>query len=470
MQSLIVKVFLAYWFAAGIVIFITDFGVHSPIHTPELTAALDASLTMHGRNLIHAYQSGTCASMLSTIDSSVSSLYLATPDGRILCGDPQQQGMDKLIAHTVAARKLLTISDGLFRLIAVPITGLDGKSYVVIVKDRNRSSRHVPGHTSLAISGVVTFFLAILIALPIRRLRRATHQIAAGNLEARVSPGVFSRFVAKLHIHDDIDVLMNDFNAMAERLQSLVAAQRLLLRDVSHELRSPLARLAVALELARDNGSGTYQVHLDRIERESVRLNYLIGQILAFSYVESISKPRQLVNLSLRSLIQDLLPDIQFEAESRSCRIVTNVKRDAVVSGDADMLQHALENIVRNAIRYTPPNGIVEIDIDTTELDGHSMAVLRVADNGPGVSEEQLQHILNPFYRAEESRRGTTSGFGIGLAIADRAAHLHSGKIVARNRKGGGLIVEIVLPSLSTAAGAGEQAPDRNARTPQFLL
>jgi two-component system sensor histidine kinase CpxA len=145
-------------------------------------------------------------------------------------------------------------------------------------------------------------------------------------------------------------------------------------------------------------------------------------------------------------LVDELLPDVEFEAQSRRCRLVKRFNCDTAVNGDSDMLRHALENIVRNAIRHSPEGGVIEIHVDTEEREGRSMALLRVVDAGPGVSEDKLQLILNPFYRIEQSRHGTTSGFGVGLAIADRAVQLHAGKIVASNRMGGGLVVEMFLP------------------------
>jgi two-component system sensor histidine kinase CpxA len=222
-----------------------------------------------------------------------------------------------------------------------------------------------------------------------------------------------------------------------------------LLRDVSHELRSPLARLAVALELTREAAPEMKATHLARIERESVCLNNLIARILAFSYIESIRELHHSEDLCIASLVDGLLPDVQYEAEGRHCRIVATTTRNCTVRGDSDMLRHALENIVRNAISYTPAHGTVEIDVDSGEQDGSPIAVIRVTDTGPGVAEEKLKLILNPFYRVESSRRASTSGFGVGLAIADRAAQLHDGNIIARNRKGGGLIVEMFLPLAS---------------------
>jgi two-component system sensor histidine kinase CpxA len=461
MHSLVAKIFLAYWLAAGVVIVIADLQPHKLVHTPELSDALDTSLTMNARGLIGAYKSGNCASVAGWHNQPSDGIALTSSDGRLLCGDLKTAGLQQLIAGAVAGKARTTRDFSRYQIIAVPITGPDGGLYVLLVKSHYSSVLHVfgslPGSKTIEVSVVVTFFLAILIVLPLRRLRTAARQIADGNLSARVNAGFFSRCMTRISLRDDIDGLMRDFNAMAERLQSLVNAQKLLMRDVSHELRSPLARLAVALELAKDGRADSLPVHLARIERESLRLNSLIGHILSFSYIESIRDLRRSVDLSLNALVQELLPDVQYEAEGRHCRIVTCTPRDFIVTGDSDMLRHAVENIVRNAIRYSPAGGTVEIDIDIDEKDGCPGAVLRVSDSGPGVAEDKLHLILNPFYRAE-SRRGSSSGFGIGLAIADRAAHLHAGQIVARNRKGGGLVVEMSLPLAPSFAQLGQTA------------
>jgi hypothetical protein len=190
MQSLILKIFLAYWFAAAIVIVISDFGPHWPVHNPELAEALNGSLAIHGRALIHAYESGTCTSALATINTPASALYLATPDGRIVCGNLQGAGIQKVIAYAVSSHRLTFSNDGPIQFIALPIARLGRPPYVLIVKNNNpspsRVNRHLPGYTSISISGVVTLLLALLVAYPIRRLRHATHQIAGGDLDARL--------------------------------------------------------------------------------------------------------------------------------------------------------------------------------------------------------------------------------------------------------------------------------------------
>lgn len=452
---MILKIFFAYWIAAGVVIVASDLEPHKLIHTPELSDALDTSLAIVGEKLIEAAGAGTCGAVKTWHLSPDDAIGLFSTEGQLVCGDIGVAD-SKLAAAAAGSHKRMTRDFARYQVIAMPIIARDGRRYAVEMKSDYTSTLQafgfLPGIKTLQISIVVTFFLAVLVVMPVRRMRTAARRIACGDLSARVADGLYSRMLAKIGLRDDIDGLRIDLNAMAQRLQALVSTQKLLLRDISHELRSPLARLAVALESARDLVAGEpiedeMRLHLNRIERESDRLNASIGHILSLSYMETIRELRHKVDLSLSSVVEDLLPDVQYEAQNRDCRIVTSTPDDLIVNGDSDMLRHAVENIVRNAIRYSPPGGTVEIGIAKIERS----AVLRVADTGPGVAEEKLNSILNPFYRASESRRSSTNGFGIGLAIADRAAHLHAGRIAARNREGGGLIVELSLPLASSA-------------------
>jgi two-component system sensor histidine kinase CpxA len=456
MMKLVFKIFIAYWLAAGVVIVISDIEPHPHLHTPQLMDALNASLAANGRTILHAYESGSCSSDLSWLNTEEHGVYLTTPEGAVLCGAIDQASVQELVALTVKENKRTTENHKLYQLIATPVVGGDGRKYILLFKNSYSSALHIygflPGNTTIAISGVVTLFLAILVAYPIRSLRDASRSIANGKLDTRIVPGRLTRRLARFHLKDDLDGLVEDFNRMAERLQSLVGAQKLLLRDVSHELRSPLARLSIALELTRDAQREERNVHLARIERESIYLNTLISRVLAFSYIESIRELHRAEELCLAQLVSELLPDVQYEAEGRHCNVVATNLRDCVVCGDSDLLRHALENIVRNAISYTPANGTVEINVDQGEHDGNPMAILRVSDRGPGVAEDKLKLIFNEFYRADSTRRSSSSGFGVGLAIADRAVQLHRGMIVAKNRQSGGLIVEMWLPLTATAA------------------
>jgi two-component system sensor histidine kinase CpxA len=450
MYGLVAKIFVAYWITAAIVITIANVINPEQLRRPEMIRqVVRTSLALNGHILAREYELGGCSALNKDIAAGEGQIYLASPSGQFLCDSLSDSDIESLVIKAQTVGNLASKRYGFYQLVAFSITSISGRPYLVFLKSPYNSPLQLfgwlPGITTFAISGVVTMALAFMLTWPIRTLRRAARQIATGNLNARVSWAGLSGDV-KLRKGDEIQGLMSDFNEMASRLQALVDSQRLLLRDVSHELRSPLSRLNVALELGREEATGTMYVHLDRIEREALRLNNLIGQLMALSHMETIHEVSRPENLSLNKLVIDLLPDLQYEAKGRKCHITATIVRNCVVRGDAELLQRALENVIRNAIRYTPEDGVIKIDLDTDESNGMRRAVLSVSDDGPGVPDDELEAILRPFYRVDKSRQSSTGGFGIGLAIADRAVHLHEGRLVARNSSSGGLRVEMHVP------------------------
>jgi len=449
MRSLILKIFLCYWIAAGVVIVVIDLNPHGLLHRQEASGALGSALRIHARAVLQAYEAGGCAAAGPLLSGSVEAMDLASTDGRLLCSSAPAGPFQSLIQSSLASKLPIATNFRSFQEVALAVSSPSGKSYVLLLKSEYPSPVFYglrPGTTTIAISGGVTLLLAILIAMPIRRLRGAARDIANGHLDARVRRGRFRWATTRFMPSDVLHGLITDFNHMAERLQSLVAAQRVLFRDVSHELRSPLARLGVALELAREAGAASMKAPLDRIEFEAASVNDLIGQLLSLSYMETVQELSQSANLSLGDLVASVIPDIQYEADGRRCHVVARTLQECTVHGDPVLLQRAIENVVRNAIRYTPEDGVVEIDVERVDRNGYSLAVLRVGDSGPGVPPDELQSILRPFYRVDKSRQQSTGGFGVGLAIADRAMKLHAGEITARNKPEGGLVVEMTLP------------------------
>ncbi len=221
-----------------------------------------------------------------------------------------------------------------------------------------------------------------------------------------------------------------------------------LLRDVSHELRSPLARLSVALELAREDSDPTKAAHLDRIERETGRLNLLIGQLLSLSSMEALERVENFEPLSLNKLIGRMIPDAEYEAQQRKCSLTFHAQDECRVAGNEELLYRAIENVVRNAIRYTESGTEVEIRLKAGTAHGNKLAEIEVSDRGPGIPESQLNAIFRPFHRVDHARSPDTGGFGVGLAIAERAVRLHHGELVAMNRKGGGATIRMTFPAL----------------------
>jgi two-component system sensor histidine kinase CpxA len=232
--------------------------------------------------------------------------------------------------------------------------------------------------------------------------------------------------------------LARSFDQMAERIQTLLAAERRLLLDISHELRSPLARLAVAVELARSGEDA--EAALNRIQKEADRLNSLVGELLEVTRAEGDPASLRDEPVRLDEVLRDLVEDCSLEAKAQGCRIELTANPPAEVRGDAELLRRAIENVVRNAIRHAPPNTAVEVG-----LTKNAGVTVRVRDHGPGIPEEHLPRIFDPFYRVDTDRSRSSGGVGLGLAIARRAVELHRGHIAARNSNPG-LLVEIEIP------------------------
>jgi two-component system sensor histidine kinase CpxA len=381
-------------------------------------------------------------------------MILATDAGTMVCPVEAGDDLHFLMKRAASSGVPIAINFHRFQVVALKISSPSGKPYLLLLKSKYSFpllSGLVPGGTTVVISAIVTLLLGLLVAVPIRRLRHAARDIANGRLEARVKWSSLPQTLTRHLPTDVLDALIVDFNHMAERLQTLVGAQRLFFRDVSHELRSPLARLAVALELARVAGNESMRAPLDRIDEEAARINDLVSQLLSLSYVETVHDLSQSTTLSLRDLVDTILPDFQYEASSSKCRVIAVTLDECTVQGDPVMLHRALENVIRNAIRYTPEDGVVEIMVERIERNGSPWAVLRVRDDGPGVPPDELNSILLPFYRVDKSRQRSTDGFGVGLAIADRAVKLHAGEITASNRAEGGLMVEMIFPCAEPA-------------------
>ncbi len=282
--------------------------------------------------------------------------------------------------------------------------------------------------------GLVCYWLARYLTSPATKLQKAVQQLASGQLETRVGESLGGR-------RDELADLARDFDAMAERIQQLVESQNRLIRDISHELRSPLARLNVALELTRRRAGPGAEPAVERIAAESERMNQLIGQLLHLSRLETAGQDFAAQPVELAALLEKVVADAAFEASSRECKVELKDAAACQVSGSADLLRSAFENVIRNAVGYSPPGGTVRVQL---EADDASVAV-RVQDRGPGVPGESLERIFEPFFRVGEARDRDTGGSGLGLAIASRIIRLHRGSIAARNLEPG-LEVRIDLP------------------------
>ncbi len=289
---------------------------------------------------------------------------------------------------------------------------------------------------ALLVSGLICWLLARHLTRPIRELQAASGRLAAGDF----SLGLSARTLAR---RDELAALARDFTSMAEQLRQLIDAQRQLLRNVSHELRSPLARLQVAAALARRRGGGSVDSEIDRIDLETARLDELIGQLLALMRLESAaSLPQSTVNLS--DLCTAITRDAQFEAEARDVQVQAEIAANLMLKGNADVLRSVFDNLLRNALRHTRPGTAVRLDASRDAATGE--IVISVSDEGHGVPASMLERIFEAFVRVDDARSTEAGGTGLGLAIARQGVRAHGGSIAARNRVSGGLVVEVRLP------------------------
>jgi len=300
----------------------------------------------------------------------------------------------------------------------------------------------------LITAGAVCYPLARYVARPLASLRAATQELAGGNLAVRVAPAVGRR-------RDELADLARDFDRMAERIEALMTSERRLLGDISHELRSPLARLHVALGLARQQ-AGDDQRPLDRIEREAERLNALIGQLLMLARLESGAMEPARESVDLAAIVRDVAEDADFEVRSRGRAVRVTATCECVATGAPDLLRSAVENIVRNAVRHTREGTAVEVSM---RAGAPRHVVITVRDHGSGVPDDLLPHIFHPFYRVGDARDRHSGGVGLGLTIADRTIRLHGGTVRADNAPDGGLVVELRIPVETDRASTLAPAP-----------
>lgn len=326
----------------------------------------------------------------------------------------------------------------------------------------------------ILVGGLFCYGLARYLTSPVAKLRAATRELANGNLSARVGPSLGKR-------RDELVSLGSDFDLMAEKIESLINSQRRLLGDISHELRSPLARLNVALELARQRSGADATSALQRIQRETENLNEMIGQLLALTRLESGAETQKKSEFDLSQLTREIVDDADFEGRGRNRSVKLETSGGCRIVGTEHLLRRAIENVVRNAVQYTAEGTEVEVKLECLEkpsaeesdrnwnpkykgqsskLTGsrvepnseQGLAVITVRDYGAGVPEDALSEIFRPFYRVDDARDREAGGVGLGLAIAERAVRLHDGSVTATNAVDGGLLVTIILPNARKSA------------------
>lgn len=374
-----------------------------------------------------------------------SEIFVFDAEGRELHGRDVPEPVVDLARRVAGSGSEEAVRRGGLHMVARPVIDPEGRS-VVIVGTLHRPPRPTDLLEPKAlwwrllllalVVGALSLWLARYLSAPVGSLRRATLDLSAGDLSARVGDPVDRR-------RDEIGQLARDFDAMAGRLENLVGSQRRLLRDVSHELRSPLARLTVALQLARDREGAKADEALDRIERETGRLDGLIGQLLLLERLEARAPDAESVSFDLSDLLNEVVDDASFEASANDRKVELEEGLRCPMRGYPALVRSALDNVLRNAVRHAAEATSVEVSIDCRD----ASAEVRIRDHGPGVPAEHLETLFEPFSRVADARERSTGGAGLGLAIARRAVEVHDGTITARNHPDGGLEVTITLPS-----------------------
>ena len=329
------------------------------------------------------------------------------------------------------------------------IVAPDGAAYTVLLVPRRPSifgALSLPGISArilgiaLVVSAFTSWWLAQHLSAPIRRMQEGARALAGERLDVRVSAGLEGR-------RDEVAVLAREFDAMADRLRANRSALTRLLGDISHELRSPLARMRLALGLARQPTADTAR-QLDRMEREIERLDVLNSQVLKLARLNGTDIPFEREPFDVDEMIEEVVRDAAFEGTAKGCKVQTSGAAHSVVSGNRELLRSAIENVLRNAVRYSPQDAPVEVAVER----GAAGLTISVRDRGPGVPAGELERIFEPFYRVAESRDRDTGGEGIGLAITSQVMKAHGGTARAENRAGGGFEVQLNLPPTALAA------------------
>jgi len=332
---------------------------------------------------------------------------------------------------------------GVENLIACVVTSETQRRYVIFshIPARSRHQKFLIDRMTetmpifLLVTAIFCYGLARYMVKPISELSEASRKFARGDLAARASKGAESRL-------DEIGELTVDFNDMADKIETLIRSQRRLFSDISHELRSPLARLQVTVELLQKKPDKNDQPMLQRIEKEISRMNSLIEEVLSYSRLETGNYDGDRQATKLADLMKKICNDADFEARARNCSVNLTLNASPTINCIASLIERAVENLLRNAVRYSPDNSTIAAVVSVID----DKIIISVNDNGPGVPESEIDKLFSPFYRYQEDRDRKTGGIGLGLAIARRAVQLHKGEITLRNRPEGGLSATIRLP------------------------
>jgi two-component system sensor histidine kinase CpxA len=454
MRGLFWRIFAAFWLATVVVVLAFAWITTSNFETEKipgldvtrLQAAMDDLLARTSRELRHDGEADTRTWLRAAAGFGSVRVYVFKPDGGELLGreaaDKVREAAAAAFAQAATGDERATYSANRVRARAVrtregalyaAVAALEGNFLSRLLSKRPRTFWTNIG-VAMIVSAAFSLLLAWYVAAPLQRIRDSTRRFAEGDLDARVGRLRFGRSA-------EVAALAAEFDAMAERIKALVESHRRLVRDVSHELRSPLARQRVALELARGGDASQIGASLDRIECESDRLEAMLSQALELSRLETATGAAH-DNVALDALLEDVITNADYEGAPRGRKVVLAECERLLLTGSHAALYSAFENVIRNALAYTADGTTVSVRLARSGEE----AQVSVRDHGPGVPQAELGRIFEPFYRTDSARTRSSGGTGLGLAIARRAIERHGGRIAARNLPEGGLEVVIRLP------------------------
>jgi two-component system, OmpR family, sensor histidine kinase CpxA len=365
--------------------------------------------------------------------------------GKVIAGTRCQDFLNMASHVTALKTSDFSMKYGITR-VALMLTGQSGRGYIFATElpagpraalGIDRAAIVLQWGVALLVSGLICSLLTRYLTAPILRLQEMSQKLTAGDLSVRAGPGLAQR-------RDEIGELIRDFNAMAARIEELISRQRQLTSDVSHELRSPLARLNVALDLGRQRKGD--DPAFDQMDEDIRLLDEMIGRLLTIAKLDISAQQVPMLDVDLADLLSQIVRNAEFESRELNGGISLASSEQCIVWGNAELLYSAIENVVRNAVRYTERGSCVEVCMQYISLSGRPSVHLTVRDYGPGVPEPELRNIFQPFYRVAAARDRQSGGTGLGLAIADRVVRMHGGTIRAENAATRGLRIEIVLP------------------------
>jgi two-component system, OmpR family, sensor histidine kinase CpxA len=459
MYRLFLTIFLWFWLTAWGILAIVFLGNQltgiRPVSAPNMYATVAPILSAEA---VKAYESGGAEAFArfsqSNVDDKRRQLLLLDGDYKDVLSRPvTEDGLR--VAHAATTGQLVILHG---EIAAYRLVSSSGRPYTLVLYMKGgvpQILKSLLGENlsyTIAMGALVTllcFALAYHIASPIHSIQATARRVAQGDLTARVPVGVSRRF-------DELAALAKDFDSMVGRLDVLIHAQKNLLNSVSHELRSPLARINFALALLRErfpkNSSADSDDLFQRLDRDVTRIDQLIGQLLTLSRLEAGLSSAQREEVNLAQLVEETAADADFEARA-SGKSVTFHTNGLIILRNADphALRSACENVIRNAVRFTEPGTDVEVVLEIERTTSEPLALLSIRDHGPGVPEESLQAIFQPFFRINEDA-ATPGGNGLGLAIAAEAIRLYGGKIWAENLVPAGLEIRIQLPKVYAVA------------------